>query len=214
MHIIFKQLLGVSFLVVAGAMVTSSAPATTITFEDLAPGTIVTNQYANVVFSSNGGNYNQVFYIDDPILGPQVSKFICTGPVFCTAETILTFLTPVSNLSFELVGDNDSGVVAKVDVFVGGVLNSTVNISAPGWDGVVNYPPNELIDLTAFSNISSIRIHSITDTAGLGWDNFNFTLGASAVPLPPSIVVQLSGLGLLSLIAWRRRRKAAVSASI
>jgi len=35
----------------------------------------------------------------------------------------------------------------------------------------------------------------------------NVVSGPSAVPLPPSAVVQLTGLALLGLLAWRRKRK-------
>jgi hypothetical protein len=199
----------------------SSARATTITFEDLSVGTVVTNQYANVVFSSNGAYQNRTVEISVPSIGFESSIYIGTFSSSSLdssyfGETILTFLTPVSNLSFEAFGHNDAtGTIAKVDVFVGGAFNSTADVLGVGFDpfgGFEDYA-NIVVDLTAFSNVTSIRIHGITDPQGLGWDNFSFNLGAgvSELPLPPSIALQLAGFGLLAL-AWRRTRKLTASA--
>jgi hypothetical protein len=60
--------------------------------------------------------------------------------------------------------------------------------------------PN-LVDLTDSSNITSIRIHSITDGGGLGFDNFGFA--TAAVPEPGSALLVV--LGLADLVTDRRR---------
>jgi hypothetical protein len=206
LHISLKQLLCVSSLAIACVVATSPARAELITFEDLTDGTVVTNQYAGVVFSSIGQD-NLVTTQGGIGFG---SNFICTGAVSinCTGETILTFSTPVSNLSFFQVGDNATGVQASVDVFTGGAFNSTVDIL-----GFNTFNTPDLVDLTAFSNVTSIRIYNITDPGGLGWDNFNFTSSAGATPLPAALPLFASGLGGLGLLGWRRKRKATAVAS-
>ncbi|HEY9099815.1 MAG TPA: PEP-CTERM sorting domain-containing protein [Thiobacillus sp.] len=186
------------FLVVLLALAATPSRAVLIDFEGLADGTVVTNQFAGVTFSSNGGNVNQV--TAQPGIGFG-SNFICTalGSINCSQETILTFAGLASNVSFYQVGDNATGVVALVDVFVNNILASTVNIL-----GFNDFNIPNLVDLTAFSNVTSLRIHSISDPGGLGWDHFNFTLGPNNVPEPSSIA--LLGLGAISLSLFRRRK--------
>ena len=93
--------------------------STTINFDNLADGTVVTNQYAGVVFSSVGGTVNVTLAEN---LGTSLPNFICTGTpaINCTGETILTFSSAVANLIFKGVGINNVGTVASVDIFENG----------------------------------------------------------------------------------------------
>jgi len=196
----FKLTLKSGLLSLFALIVPTHALAVIIGFEGLADGTVVTNQYSGVAFSANAGFENQV--TTQPGLGFG-DNFICTAGIGqginCTQETILTFDSLVNNLSLWQVGVNDIGIVGQVDVFENGFLTSTVNIVG---DGDAFNP--DLVDLTAFSNVSSIRIHSITDTAGIGWDNFQFD--AASVPEPS--IIALLGLGLFGIGAATRRKTA------
>jgi hypothetical protein len=184
------------FLVLLGA---GSASAVVIDFDLLANGAVVTNQFPEATFSSTAGFVNR---ITAQSLGSSLPNFICTGPaaggIDCAHETIVDFTNAVGNLTFLEVGDNDAGVNALVDVFVNGVFTATVG--AVG-DGNPNLP--NLVDLSAFNNITRVRIHSISDLAGLGWDDFTFTVGQQ-VPGPSTLL--LLGSGLVGLVAVLRRR--------
>jgi hypothetical protein len=201
-----KLFLCVGSLAMVGAANTTPAHATLIDFEGLADRQRITSQFAGVVFSSF---FDDNFVTTQPGVGFG-SNFICTGnPINCAGETILTFTSPVHGLSFYQVGDDSTGVVAKVDVFTGGLFNSTVDIL-----GFNTFNTPDLVDLTGFSNVTSIRIYNITDPGGLGWDNFAFATGdvGAATPLPAALPLFVTGLGGIGLLGWRRKKKAAVAA--
>jgi hypothetical protein len=195
-----------SFLAVAfGMFLLVGVPqvhADTISFDGLATGVIVTNQFPQVTFSSEAGFVNLTAAAFN--LGSSLPNYICSAAVGsssvdCKHETILTFTNPVNNLSFLQLGDNSIGVQAKVDVFENGVFAATVDILADNQFFIPN-----LVDLTAFSLVTSIRIHSITDPSGLAWDDFTFT--PVSVPEPGTML--LLGTGLLAVGgAARRKRK-------
>jgi len=181
----------------------ASAQATLIDFEDFGnvgiSGPSVTNQYAGVLFSSTGGQTNQVS--SQPGIGFG-TNFICTGTgaINCTGETLLDFSAPVSGLSFWAVGSDNAGDTARVDVFTNNVFAGTQVITTNG----VFHTPN-FVDLTSFSDVTRIRIYGITDGGGLGWDNFEFT---PAVPEPATAALWLLGLAAVGGAAARRRRGA------
>ncbi|MDO9311630.1 MAG: PEP-CTERM sorting domain-containing protein, partial [Nitrosomonas sp.] len=97
-------------------------------------------------------------------------------------------------------GSNNSGVQALVDIFVNGAFAATNNIVV---SGLFNTP--DLVDLSAYNDVTSIRIHDITDGGGLGWDNFTF---ATAVPEPETYAMLLLGLGLLGFMAQHKKEMA------
>lgn len=199
-----RWLLAVAFISgVASSIATANASSVLIDFESFGDvgvsGPAVTNQYPDVVFSSTPGYQNLV--TSQPGIGFGLN-FICTGAgsIDCAQETILTFANPVDNLSFWQVGDDSSGVVAKVDVLT---YDMIVTVDILG-DSLFNSP--NFVDLTAYTHVSSIRIHSITDPGGLGWDNFSFDTAVVGVPEPDTLLILAFGLGCLGVLLARRNR--------
>lgn len=189
-----NSLRGQVLCAVALAALATQVRATTITFEDLPVGTVVTNQFQGVVFSTVPGQELRV--VAQPF--DLLDNFLCTadigGPVNCEHDVRLAFSTPVNGLSFYAVGDDGTGPVAAVDVFTGGQLAGTVDILG---DGEPLEP--SLVDLSAFENVTSILIHSVTDSMGLGYDEFTFR----PVPEPSGLALGATACGALVL---RRRR--------
>jgi hypothetical protein len=178
--------------------------ATIVNFDNLNNGDVITNQYAaqGVLFSSTPGNVNYV--TTQPSYHGTPPNFLCSGPVNsgidCAEETIATFTTAVNGLTFQGLGINNvSSNVAQVDVFTNGAFNSTVIIpgNAQGFDP-------ELIDLSAFSHITKIRIYDISDGGGIGWDTFTFTPVSATTPEPATL--GLFGAGLCGIALFRRRK--------
>ena len=110
----------------------------------------------------------------------------------------MTFTSPVSDLTFQGLGINDFGTVAQVDVYVDGAFAQTVDVI-----GAQEFLNPVLVDLTAFSNITEIDIHNITDGGGIAWDTFTFTTSGTTVPEPASLGMALAGLA--GLIGFARR---------
>jgi len=199
----FKRAIATGFISIGfsmGAASVASAAPTVIGFEEFGDvgisGPSVTTEYPGVVFSSTGSNVNIVS--TQPGIGDG-NNFLCIGNpgINCVGETILNFTNPVHGLSFLAVGSDNAGVQAQVDVFVNGAFAATNNITVNG----LFHTPN-LVDLSAFNNVTSIRIYNITDGGGLGWDDFTYI---SAVPEPETYAMLLAGLGLLGFAARRKK---------
>ena len=173
----------VLFVMAAAFSTAAFATHVEVNFDNLQDGAVVTNQYAGVEFSSTQGSVNFITAQSQYLSTPP--NFICTGPasggIDCMEETIVTFTGgSVSNLNFDGMGVNDVGVVALIDVFTNGAFNSTVQLIGNS-EGL---SPDH-VDLSAFSNVTSIRIHDITDAAGIGWDTFQYDQGTRQ-PLSPA----------------------------
>jgi hypothetical protein len=169
-----------------------------IHFDTFPDGTVITNQYPGVVFSSTPGNVNYVTTQMASYSTPP--NFLCSGPAGsganCVEETIVTFSEGIHGLKFDAINVDDTGLIAQVDVFVGGAFSSTYDVigNAEGFNPL-------LVDLSAFSNLTGIRIYNITDFGGVGWDTFLFF--PRGAPEPGTLA--LLGLGLAGLGLSRRR---------
>lgn len=164
------------FAALAATGKVARAQSVHIDFDNLANCEVITTQYPEATFSTEPGFENVATAQN---YGSSLPNFLCTsGPscaLTCVNEVYLAFTSPVSNLTFLAIGDNDIGVTAKVDVFVNGAFAATVDVVT---DGDLNHP--DLVNLSAFSNVTRIEIHDITDLGGLGWDDFIFDLGVGS----------------------------------
>jgi hypothetical protein len=180
---------------------TQQAMATAINFDDLAAGTTVTNQYASATFSSDAGNHLAAFSFA-ALLGSSVPNVLggvhpgsATNGGF--AELIVDFTAPVNNLGFLADAVNSTGTAALIDVYVNNTLSSTVNLVGLGT------PATPLaVDLSAFGDVTKIRVYAITDAGGLAYDDFQFN-SAAAVPEPATLALFATGLA-----GFRLRRRA------
>ncbi len=185
-------------------LASTAGAQTVINFDNLSDGTVVTNQYSGVVFSSSLGNVN---YITSQS-GYNGSKpnFICSGPINssidCAAPTTVTFLSAVSGVSLKGMGINDVGnvKVAQVNLFNGLSFLGSQNILGNG-EGI----DPVFIDLSSWGTITSFELTNITDGGGIGWDDIAYTAGPrSSVPEPSSVALMIAGLA--GIAAVRRRR--------
>ena len=194
----------VALAILACASSAQAAPII-INFDALSNGEVITNQYAGsgVTFSSTVGFVNYVTAQSD--YNGTKPNFLCTGAVgggiSCTAETIVEFSAPVSGLTFQALGINSvSSDVAQIGVFQNGSLTATVVVPGAN-EGLDPY----LVNLSAYADITEIRIYGITDGGGIGWDTFTFEQGqGTSVPDPGSTLLLL-GMGLVGLRAWKLR---------
>ena len=195
---------------VAGlAAIPAAANAAVINFDDLGDGVEVTNQYADVIFSSTAGSH---ILTTAQNLGSSLPNFICTAAlgssINCTGSVFVDFANGVSGLTFLAVGDNDSGVTGSVSVFSDGSLLGIVDIITDG-----NPNATDLVDLSAFIHVTRIEISGITDAAGLGYDDFTFgdPIPGGGVPEPANWAMMIAGFGMVGGVARAARRKVALA---
>lgn len=174
-----------------------SQAATVVTFDDLTPGTVVTNQYAGVTFSSSPGNANYAYAFGG---GNILCANALAGGAICLPDTYLDFATAVNGLTFWAIEPNFAGPDADFRIFQNGVYTTTVQLIGLGGAG------NKFVDLGAYANITRLEIVNILNDPsaenGIGWDDFSFT---PVVPEPGTYA--LFALGLAALGATVRRRR-------
>lgn len=145
----------------------------TINFDNLPNNTVITNQYFSqygVTFSSGNPSLplhtQQACNLCAPITPPN---FACTWPDI-SGQVIVEFSRPVSNLSFIiLASDAFFNQFALLDVYRNGAFSNTFGISGNGTSNVG-------VTLGTMNSITKIVIRNINDAAGVGFDNFTFTL--------------------------------------
>lgn len=145
---------------------------TVINFDDLSGGTVVSDQYEGVTFSSEAGfdvstlNLANLFNSTSPNL---IAVTDASGSLQANQNLYLDFDQPVNNLSFRVVGDNTNGTAALITVYTADGSVETVNLVTDG-----NGFTPDVIDLSSFSNITRISINTVTDAGGIGYDDFQF----------------------------------------
>lgn len=188
-------------VVAAGLILTAPVGAVTIDFDSLGLHVPVTNQFPEATFSSSPG-FAVIAVNSAMLFGNSLPHLICTGVIGvgagCTEDVNVAFTNPVNNLTFNVINIRTPGIVALIDVFDAGGLLATVNLVT---DDVAF--ATDLIDLSAYSNVTAIAIREVK--LPLGYDDFNFDV-SNAVASPEPASLALFSLGVLGLAAARRRQ--------
>ncbi len=166
---------GALYYLLSSQIALAQSSPVTISFDNLPTGTLVSNQYPQVSFSSENNFYYPPYASSNcgPCVTSSAPNFVTSGTGFNNGnhEVILSFTQPVKNLSFYTVAEDNFNLIYKIDVWENGTLARTVNVTG---NGASYYPV--YTDLRQFGNsITKIRIYNITDVNGLGFDDINFT---------------------------------------
>ncbi len=126
------------------------------------------------------------------------SPNMLTAGISTTTDTFngdiyMDFTVAANNLSFDILADNSSGVIAMLGIFHSGGFTE-LNVTGNG-----NFTDPIEIDLSAYSDVNSVELFAISDEFGLGIDNLAFTV---PVPTPSTFAI----IGLSGLLASRRCR--------
>jgi hypothetical protein len=136
--------------------------------------------------------------------GTEAPQILCPSFTFnlCDGDFDVTFSTLVNGLQFYFTGDTTTKALT-VEAFLD--LTSLGTLSVYG-DG--DLFTAQLVDLSGFGPLDSIRVTGALGSSGWGYDDFSFSVPAAAVSEPPRWTMMLLGFGA---IAWatRRRRKIA-----
>lgn len=204
------QILGGALLGVA--LLGVQAQAESINFDNLGPAVIVTNQYPNVIFSSNPGEF-VLTYPQAPPYQSSPPNLICTGSsgasIDCTSDITLTFAAAIDNLTFNAYGNQTAfgGTFAVAAIYLGGAVSPTFQQAltvkhTQAQDTTANC---QIMDCLAdpqalnFIGISKVVIHSNTDPNGTAYDDFSFAV--EGAPEPSTLLLT----GLCGIV-WAGRR--------
>jgi len=144
-------------------------------------------QYQDAVFSSDPG-YDVVTYgrnYGNP--QPGITRAF-RGMADHFAPLIVDFPNKANDLSFTILGVDNSGVIATVEIYQNGRWSQNVPLFSPGSSANLNYA-------LTFHDITRIIVR-VNDSFGLAFDNFRFTVpdpspsptptpAASPTPTPP-----------------------------
>ncbi|MGI8787523.1 MAG: hypothetical protein ACR2HG_07175 [Pyrinomonadaceae bacterium] len=132
--------------------------------------------------------YNQVnpySYYPNFIVNPY--------PIFGFGGIDVQFFQPVRNLTFSTIGVD--GGYYKVDIYQNGSFTQQITVNA--YCGLYI---NCFTNLSGYQNLTRITINSINDPAGLGFDDFSFTLGGTPTPTPTPTPQNHAPIGYLDSV--------------
>jgi PKD repeat protein len=162
-----------------------------LTFDELPDNTVVADQY-NAPFGVRFSSGN--FFL--PVHTQQFCGFFCSAtslPNFITTkpddfgQVTVEFAQRASNLSFFIVGvDTLFGTFGRVDIYRNGAFSSTM---------MINGAFNKTVGVTfgSTTDITKIIIYGLTDPAGVGFDDFTFTIPADIKITNPRVSGSLNG---------------------
>ncbi len=193
-HLPFALLLVVPRLLVADT--------TVIDFESFADSAIITNQisgltFANTIVLTAGVSLNEVSF--PPRSGVNVVSDN-GGPIGIVFDTPIlgfsayfTYVKPLSLLAFDASNTQ-----------IASALSSFSKNTGIGGDS--GSSPNELLQVSFLSGISSVSITGDTAGRSFAMDDVTLTTPSSAVPEPSGLFLESIGFGLTALLLRRRLR--------
>jgi PEP-CTERM motif len=222
-----KQIFRMTAVACAALLSTVQANAATITFEDLAVGAILSNQYAGLgaIFSANAfsgpgtsssgeawatNTGMRIVSSTGTDVGGLGTPALVSGNILRSFDDWLAedgdpsfainFTTSINSFSATFAGVS-TGADVSIYAYNGATLLGSVNGTGTG----------QFVLSFAAANITKIAVRPGSFNDWVGVDNINFTPNvAGAVPEPESWVLMLAGFGAMG-IAMRRARRVTVS---
>lgn len=151
---------------------------------------------SDVTFSTDAGNILMIFS-GAGVVGGSPPNTLTAGESTSTSvfdgDIYMDFPVAAQSVSLDILSDNDSGVIASLNVIHSGG-STLMDVVGDG-----DFTTAIGMDLSAFSDVTRIELFGITDEFGLSIDNLIFN-----VPIPAPGSLALFGIG--SIAAVRRRR--------